>query len=97
MNREQLTEKWYTFIRYYCVEGTIDVWAGDSANDPNSDTKSNMNINMSTSYVRLNSGMWIPHLGRFKKYLNIDIAELHMYFTAEEIWKEYYLGEFNEE
>jgi hypothetical protein len=93
MNREQLTEKWYQYIRYYCIEGTIDVWAGDSANNPNNETKSKINMNQSTCFVRLNGGMWIPHWGRFKKYLNIDVAELHQYFTAEEIWKEYYLGE----
>jgi hypothetical protein len=91
MNREILTEKWYEYIRYYCIEGTIDVWAGDMANDPNNDNKYPMNLNSTTCYVRFNGGTWVPHWGNFKKYLNIDISELHQYFTAEEIWNEYRL------
>lgn len=54
MNREVLNEKWYQFIRYYCTDGTIDVWAGDSANDRNNETKSKININQSTCFVRVN-------------------------------------------
>jgi len=88
MKNELLQEGWVEFRRYRCLEGYIDCWSGDCANDPNRLTKSLYNLNAIRTYFRLNNGEWVEsnELGR------AHAADIHNYgepFTAEEIWNEW--------
>ena len=89
MNIQQSSEKWYKFTRFHCKEGYIDVWVGDQANNPNSDNKSNMNLNTTSYYIRLNNGIWLSEYENFKRNFHLELIELHQEFTAEEIWNSY--------
>ena len=42
---ESLQEGWVSFSRIPCVTGCIDVWYGDCAHNPNSETKPYWNLN----------------------------------------------------
>ncbi len=87
MKSEQLQEKWYTFRRIYCKEGFIDMWAGDCINDPNEDTKHNLQLNSSTTYYRLNGkGLWI-YKGDLKNMSKMICGDYTIHFTANEIWE----------
>jgi hypothetical protein len=89
MNKEHLSEKWYKFIRFHCKEGYIDVWSGDSYNDPNNDEKGYFNLNTTSYYVRLNDGIWLSEYENFKRGFHLELIELHQEFTAQEIWNSY--------
>lgn len=82
-----LKEKWFTHIRIYCKQGFVDRWMGDCINDPNNDTKSNLQLNAIATYFRLNGkGKWIEMREIRKIYILLeqfkDIA------TSDEIWNE---------
>lgn len=83
---EDIKEKWYTIRRYHCKEGFIDYFQCDSANHPDNDQKSTINLNSIVSYYRLDSdGKWIDRntlRGLFEK-LTIENMKV---FTAKEIW-----------
>lgn len=85
MRSEFLNERWFKFTRIYCKEGYIDMWSGDSAHDPNQDTKSSYNLNNTVTFFRLNGeGEWIPKnelRGMFE-----DINAYHEIFTSNELW-----------
>lgn len=85
MKSERLTEKWFTFIRFYCKEGHIDMWSGDSGHDPNQDTKPSFNLNSSITYFRLNGeGEWVSK--NDLKGLFEDINTYYEVFTSNELW-----------
>jgi hypothetical protein len=85
---EYLNEGWIKFQRHPCKVGFIDVWIGDSADNPNNPTKMNYNLNSFSKAYRLNGkGEWKYDLPFGKKQeleglLNImrDVC------SSEEIW-----------
>jgi len=85
-----LKENWYKFFRFHCKEGHIDLWSGDMANNPNNEFKSNINLNTSTYYFRLNNGDWV-NKNEFKSHFHLDFKEFCPYFTAEEIYNQFKL------
>jgi len=84
---EQLEEGWVKFTRIYCKVGWLDRWMGDSINNPNNSTKSNLQVNSIACYWRCNNNEWVHdrEIGRSKIHTLIDMAEE---FTAKEIWDE---------
>ncbi len=80
-----LSEGWVNFTRYPCKEGYIDRWIGDCINNPNSITKSMLQLNSFAEYYRCNDGEWIPK-HEFKRYFFHDMREEREFFTASEIF-----------
>ena len=83
-----LEEGWVKFIRIPCKEGHIDRWMGDSIDDPNKDSKSNIQLNSTATWYRCNSGKWKNsyYIGTTNKILSL--LEYASEFSAEEIWEE---------
>lgn len=82
-----LKEKWFTHIRFYCKQGVIDRWMGDCINDPNNDTKSNMQLNSIATYWRLNGvGDWVN--SRDMRDIYGLLVEFKDIATADEIWQD---------
>jgi hypothetical protein len=89
---ESLQEGWVSFSRIPCVTGCIDVWYGDCAHNPNSETKPYWNLNGFATFIRLDGkGEWIGSGYRGVKSFAGDMAEQ---FTSQEIWNE--LSKYNE-
>jgi len=94
MKVETIKEKWYSLRRYYCKEGFIDVYQGDSHHDPDLDEKPNIQVNNIITLYRLNGvSKWHNRnqLRGLFSVLNGDEREL---FTADEIWKTQFLNIF---
>jgi len=87
MEQERLKEGWVEFNRFYCKEGHIDGWMGDSINNPNNPTKHPMQINSIASYYRCNDGKWISKRD-LSGSLVLTFLNMREEFTAAEIWKE---------
>ena len=82
---EHLEERLFSFRRLHCMEGSIDLWTGDQADDPNLDYKSNIHINSSSVFFRLNGkGKWVNH--RNLHGLLNDVHEYHAGFSAKDLW-----------
>jgi hypothetical protein len=82
---ERLKEGWVEFNRYYCKEGNIDCWMGDSINDPNNPEKSQWQLNSFSQFFRCNDGKWISN----RDIRGIQgLLEMTWEFTAQEIWDE---------
>lgn len=83
---ETLSEKWFTFRRIPCKEGSIDMWQGDQANDPNRDEKSQYNLNSGSTMFRLNGeGQWVHKL----ELVGLDHDIMQGYpeiFSASDLW-----------
>ena len=87
VNSERLEEKWFTFYRYSCTEGFIDIWMGDSADNPNSEFRSRWNLNSFSTYIRLNGeDKWYPD--QFRRGTKGLISEMAENSTSLEIWNE---------
>ena len=81
-----LKEKWFTHIRFYCKEGVIDRWMGDAINNPNNDTKSNMQLNSVATFWRLNGvGEWI-HNTEIRQIYSL-LVQFKDIATSDEIWQ----------
>lgn len=83
---ETLEEGWVKFRRFNCKEGYIDIWMGDSINDPNRQHKHQMQLNSITQYFRLNSGEWF-HSSNFIGSSIIYIQEFRHDHKANEIFE----------
>ncbi len=85
--REQLEEGWIKFVRYYCKEGYLDKWMGDSIDNPNNSSKNQMSLNSNITYWRCNNSKWLSdyEIGRGEVSGMLEISDS---FTAEEIWNE---------
>jgi hypothetical protein len=84
---ERIEEKWFTFSRFNCTEGCIDIWMGDSYHNPNSDIRPVWCLNSFRTYIRLNGeGEWYPNT--FRKGVNGFTAEMSEVSTSQEIWEE---------
>lgn len=83
---ETIKENWYSFNRYYCKEGYIDSWIGDSANSPNEQEKKNYQLNSTITMYRLNGkGQWYSR--NFLKSIFNSIMSIECeLFSATEIW-----------
>jgi hypothetical protein len=83
---ETIKENWYSFNRYYCKEGFIDSWSGDSANSPNEQEKKNYQLNSTVTMYRLNGkGQWYSR--NFLKSIFNSIMSIEcQLFSANEIW-----------
>ena len=85
MKVDQLEEKWFTFRRMYCIEGFIDMWQGDQADNPNNEDKSWIHLNSYSKMFRLNGeGQWIHH-----RDLRGIFEDIHYYwegFSADDLW-----------
>lgn len=82
---ERLEERWFSFRRIYCMEGSIDVWQGDQADDPNNEDKSWINLNSSSTFFRLNGeDRWIhaTHLRGIQE----DVYAYWEGFSAKDLW-----------
>lgn len=84
-----LSEGWVKFNRIQCKEGYIDRWIGDCINNPNSISKSQLQLNSFAEYYRLD-GEWLPK-HEFDRMFYHQILELRNQFTAQEIWDAYRL------
>lgn len=84
---ESIVEGWVKFSRQKCVEGFIDVWYGDCADNPNNERKSHWNLNGFATYIRLDGGEWFPTRFRGIKGFTIEMSEVS---TSKEIWAEIY-------
>lgn len=71
------TEGWVKFRTVPCKDGTVDVWIGDIADNPNNETQSKIALNGFTTYVRLYDE-WI------RVYGNVPSSEYEKY-TKEEL------------
>lgn len=80
-----MIEGWVEFKRFECKEGTIDVWMGDSADNPNNKIQSNWHLNSFTKFFRLNNGEWI-HGNELIRGEIMDLLEMFEQFTSDEIW-----------
>ena len=81
----RLNEDWVRFTRIYCKDGYIDKWMGDCVNDPNNDKISNIQLNSSSTYYRLNGkGKWIER-NEFKQMMQL-IVVFKETTPAAEIW-----------
>jgi hypothetical protein len=86
MKVEYLSEDWVKFQRYPCKTGFIDVWIGDSADNPNNSTKMNYNLNSIHKAYRLNGvGEWKFDLASTQTLINFLII-MSDTCTADEIW-----------
>ena len=86
---EIIKEGWITFYRYPCVEGYIDRWFGDSANNPNHSEKKKRDSN-TDEYFRIGNSKWYNR-NHFYKGFTKNIDKLKYAFTAKEIWKNYFI------
>lgn len=88
-----LSEGWVIFTRHECeYGGYIDMWVGDCINDPNNIAKSNLQLNSTATYFRLNDSRWHSKrdfIGDFQHHLR----QLMTGFTAQEIWDAYFIKE----
>jgi hypothetical protein len=95
---ERKKEGWVSFTRFYCKKGYIDVWVGDSVDDPNKENQKNFadhgrilptiySVNSMATFYRLNDGKWVDGY-EFKKNFIADIRRYKDYFTSNEIWEE---------
>jgi hypothetical protein len=83
---EYLFEGWVKFVRIKCKKGCIDKWTGDCINDPNNETKNNLNLNSMDWYYRLNgTGKWI-NKREFKEDLQVWALNLCDTESAIDIW-----------
>jgi hypothetical protein len=80
----RMSEGWVYFTRFYCKGGHIDRWVGDSINNPNSITKSSLQLNSFTDYYRID-GEWISNHD-FQRGFFHKILELRSKLSAKEIW-----------
>ena len=85
MKTEQLQEGWIKFTRWYCKEGYLDRWIGDSINNPNNENQHQMCLNSMVSYWRC-GGEWVNSKELSKNILSL--LDLREDFTAKEIWDE---------
>lgn len=81
MNRERKSEEWVDFTRYYCKEGYIDRWLGDSINNPNNPKEHQMCLNSVAEYFRLNGAMIMVGIMEaedefMKKYVEVVTEEI---------------------
>lgn len=84
---ERIEEGWVKFSRHYCTEGCIDIWTGDCADNPNSETASRWNLNSFVTFIRLNGeGEWYPN--EYRRGINGFTAEMSEVATSKEIWDE---------
>ena len=88
---EKMKESWVNFTRFYCKEGYIDRWTGDSSDNPNKEKPHPMNLNSTATFFRLNDGEWTP-IYYFNRRFDSDIYTYRKEFSAEEIWDENYKG-----
>lgn len=85
MKIENLEEGWVKFKRLHCAEGWIDIWRGDSADDPNRMTPRPFNLNSTSTWYRLNESLWRGSRD-FTPEFHHDILEYGEEFTAAEIY-----------
>ncbi len=87
MNSEILKERWYNYRRVYCKEGFIDIWQGDSAHNPDQESKPNYQLNNTITMYRLNGERFWYDRNLLKSLfndLNSDVIDL---YTSDEIWE----------
>lgn len=78
--------KWVEFLRVQCVDGHIDIWTGDCADDPNNPKKMGYNLNSSATYYRL-TDKWIRS-HNFNRFFRGNIVAYRDTLTAAEIWNQ---------
>ena len=85
---EYITEGWVKFLRNYCKEGFIDVWIGDSIDNPNNENESQEKLNSNSRAYRLNGiGKWKTDFSYSEKHsLDGFINIMRDNCSAEEIW-----------
>lgn len=80
-----MKEKWFTYHRRYCIEGTIDIVHLDCNDNPNNDEKNPIGLNLIVPWIRFNNSDWYQ-VRTFQLHEILTGCEL---FTAEEL-KELY-------
>lgn len=85
IKNETLSEKWFKFRRYYFMDGFIDIWFGDCADNPNLDKKSPWNLNAFATYARLNGGgEWTSNMARRSVILSDEFEDK----PVQEVWND---------
>ena len=85
MEQELLKEKWFTFRRIQCIEGSVDMWTGDQADDPNREYQSHIHLNSISTWFRLDGkGLWV-HAENLRGLLQ-DMYTYHELFSAKDLW-----------
>lgn len=92
-----IEEGWVKFRRVYCKEGFIDIWRGDSINNPNKSSKHSMQLNSTTEYYRLCGQEKWYNKRDFKQSLISDLTLYGPMFSAKEIWYNLFIDEEKEE
>lgn len=84
---ESKVEGWVKFSRFHCTEGSIDIWYGDCACNPNSEIEPRWYLNSFATFIRLNGqGLWYPN--GYRKGIKGFVGEMAIAFTSQEIWEE---------
>ena len=80
---------WVKYQRVECKEGFIDVWYGDSANNPNNDEEMSYCLNTMKTFFRLNGkDEWIES-SSFNNYFKNFLCKNKENMTSNEIWNQY--------
>lgn len=85
---ERLQENWVKFSRYNCIEGFIDIWRGDCADNPNKETKSRWNLNSFITYIRKDNDVSWTECNYRRGGLNSFVSDMSQVATSDEIWNE---------
>lgn len=84
-----MKETWFEFSRYHCLEGYIDVFIDDAAQDPNRATRAGYRLNATRKWFRLaGAKTWISDRD-FKPNFFIGILNNADEMSAASIWAEY--------
>lgn len=90
---EQLEEGWVKFRRVPCLEGHIDFWNGDQADDPNSPTQSRIHLNSSSTWFRFSGDVeWLSSRDSSKRIYANDLVNGAKHFTSDQL-KEMFYGQ----
>lgn len=80
--------KWVEFLRLPCLEGYIDMWRGDCAQNPNNETRLGYNLNSFATYFRLSGTLEWVRDRQFNCNFYIFIRNNMDEMTANVIWAE---------
>lgn len=84
-----MKETWFDFARYHCLEGSIDVFIDDAAQDPNRPARAGYRLNAIRKWFRLaGTKTWISDRD-FKPNFFIGITNHADEMSATSIWAEY--------
>ena len=84
-----MKEKWFEFTRFNCIEGYIDYFSDDAAQDPNRPVRAGYRLNATRAWFRLSGeSNWFSDRD-FKSGFFIAIRNSADEMSAKTIWLEY--------